>query len=92
MATYFLFGKYGHQGLSGISSERTEKAREIIKEAGGQLKDAYALLGEHDVVLIADLPSTEAAVKASLGLAKLTGISFETAPAIPIEEFDRIAG
>lgn len=91
MATYVLFGKYSTKAIQEISPERTEKAMALIKKAGGELKAGYALLGEHDLILIADLPGTEEAVKLSVGLARLLGISFTTAPAVSLEKFDKLA-
>ena len=48
-------------------------------------------MGEHDLVLIAELPGIQETIKASLALHKLTGISFSTSPAITVEQFDKIA-
>ena len=91
MATYIMFGQYSGEALKGISASRTEKAMGIIKKLGGKLVNAYALLGKIDLVLVVDLPGNKEAVKASLALTKLTGISFTTAPAFPVEEFDKFA-
>ncbi len=91
MATFFLFGKYLPEAFKGISAKRTKAAADIVKKAGGELKSAYALMGEYDLVLIAELPGIQEAIKASLALHKLTGISFSTSPAIPVEQFDKIA-
>jgi len=48
--------------------------------------------GDKPGVRICDLPSTESAVKASIALTKALGISFRTAPALPVEEFDKLVG
>ena len=90
MTTYFMFGSYTTEALKGISADRTEKAGNIIKSFGGQLKSAYALMGEKDLVLITNFPDMQGAVKTSIALNKLTGIAFSTSPAIPVEEFDKI--
>ncbi|MBN1218267.1 MAG: GYD domain-containing protein [Anaerolineae bacterium] len=90
MATYFLFGKYSAGALQGMSAQRTEEAKALIKKFGGEVKSGYALLGEHDLVLIVDLPGTEQAMKASVALAKLTGIAFATAPAVSVADFDKL--
>ena len=50
----------------------------------------YALLGEMDLALIAEFPDTFSAMKASIALSKLTGISFSTSEAMTVEEFDRM--
>jgi uncharacterized protein with GYD domain len=52
----------------------------------------YALLGNYDLALVIDFPTTSDAMKASIGLTKLTGISFTTSAAVTVEEFDKIVG
>ena len=91
MATFLMFGKYSPEALKGISAQRTKKAVGLIEKLGGRVQSMYATLGEHDLVLVVDLPGTEDAVKASIGLAKISGIGFSTAPAVAVEEFDRLA-
>ncbi len=91
MATFFMFGKYSSEAAKGISAERTEKAREAIEKLGGRVRAIYVLLGEYDLVIIADLPRMAEAMQASIALHRLTDISFFTAAAMPIEEFDEMA-
>lgn len=90
MATYFMFGKYSLEGMKGISAGRTAKTLALIKKHGGELRAGYALLGDVDLVLIVDLPDTGQAMKTSAALTKLLGISFSTAPAVSVEEFDKL--
>ena len=90
MGTYLMFGEYSHESAGKISAERTEKASAVIEGSGGKLKGGYALLGEKDLVLIVDFPGTEAAMKASVKLSRMLGISFTTAPAVTVEEFDEL--
>ena len=92
MATFFMFGKYSAEALQGISADRTGKAVEMVKQAGGEVKSMYALLGDRDLVFIVELPSTDDAVKVSIGLSKMTGIAFSTVTAVPVEEFDKLVG
>ena len=91
MSTYFFFGCYSESALKEISAKRTEKASATFQKFGAQVKSIHALLGEHDLVIIAEVPGTEAAMQISLALQKLTGISFTTAPAVPVEQFDKLA-
>jgi uncharacterized protein with GYD domain len=90
MATYFMFGDYSAEALKGISAARTGQAVEAISRLGGEVSAIYALLGEHDLVFIADFPGTEQAMQASVALSKMSGISFTTAPAVGVEDFDRL--
>jgi uncharacterized protein with GYD domain len=91
MATYLMFGKYSVEALKGISARRTEEAKALVKQHGGELKARYALLGFVDLVMVVDLPDTARAMAASATLAKATGIAFTTAPAVSVEEFDKLA-
>jgi uncharacterized protein with GYD domain len=91
MGTYFFFGCYSEGAVKGISRARTEKAAGVFQKFGGELKSIYALLGAHDLVIISEVPGTEAAMQISLSLHKLTGISFNTAPAVSVEQFDKLA-
>lgn len=90
MATFLLFGKYSAQSAKEISSKRSKDAESMVKKLGGTIKAVYALLGETDLLAVVELPGIEAAFKASVDLGKMTGISFTTCPALPIEEFDKI--
>ncbi len=90
MATYFMFGKYTPDAIKGISSGRTEKAAKLVQKFGGEIKSIYALLGEKDLVIIAQFQGIEQAVKSSIALSRLTGIAFTTSEAIAVEDFDRM--
>jgi len=92
MATYLMLGKYSIEAVKEISAERTKKAAALIKECGGEVKAWYALLGEKDLLFIVEFPGTEEAMRASVELTKLLGISFTTAPAVTVEEFDKLVG
>ena len=90
MAKFVMFGKYSSEALKGISSDRTKKAAEVIKKFGGKFDAVYAILGKYDLLIIADFPSIQDVMKASVALSKMSGIGFKTCPAVPIEEFDRL--
>lgn len=90
MATYLMFGRYSQDSVKQISPKRTEDATELIRKNGGKLRSGYALLGKTDLVLIVELPDNERAMRTSVGLSKLLGISFSTAPAVTFDEFDKM--
>ena len=92
MPIFMMFGKYSSEALKEVSSERTEKAVNVVKENGGKVISMYALLGEHDLVLTLDFPDTEKALAASVALNTLTGISFTTSPVVEVEKFDGLLG
>jgi uncharacterized protein with GYD domain len=90
MTTFLLFGEYSLDSVRDISADRTEQAEDLIKKFGGKLKGGYALLGDIDLVLIVDFPNRKQAMKASVGLNKMLGISFRTLPAVTLDEFDKL--
>ena len=91
MALYFMFGKYTSEAaMQGMSAKRTQDAFNVVKKFRGEVKGMYTLLGEHDLVIIAELPGAEEAVKASVALGRMSGVSFRTSPALPVEEFDKM--
>ena len=90
MATFIMFGKYSSDAVKQMSSDRTEKANNIIRKFGGEIKSMYALLGEKDLVFIVDFPDVESALKASVGISRLTGIGFTTSPAVSVDKFDKM--
>ncbi|MEA3439315.1 MAG: GYD domain-containing protein [Chloroflexota bacterium] len=92
MTTYVMFGEYSHGAIKEISADRSKAAEKIITDAGGKVEAGYALLGVADMILIVDFPGLEQAMKVSIELNKLLGISFTTAPAMSIDEFDRLFG
>jgi len=92
MPIFMFFGKYSSESLKGISSERTDRAVNLIKKNGGKVISMYAVLGEHDLVFTLDFPDAEKALATSVELNKLTGISFTTSPVVEVEKFDKLVG
>ena len=90
MATFFMFGKYTTKAIEKISASRTQQVVDEIRKLGGELKSMHVLLGEYDLLFYVALPGTDAAIKASVALSKLTAISFTTCPAVTVEAFDRL--
>lgn len=90
MATYLMFGSYSQDSVRKISAKRTDDTVRLIEKNGGKLTAAYALLGEKDLLLIVDVPTTEQAMKTSVALSRMLGIGFSTTPAVSIEAFDKL--
>ncbi len=90
MTTYFLTGTYGADAIKGISRKRTADVTKMIEDIGGKLVSMYSLLGEKDLVIIAEFPGLKEAIKGSVSISKITGIPFTTYPAITVEEFDEL--
>ena len=92
MTTFIMTGKYSTDALKQLGGGRTAKTNQIIKRCGGTIVGAYATLGEVDMLVIAEFPGDGEAMKASVGLSQVLGISFATMPALRIEDFDKMIG
>ena len=92
MTTFFLFGKYNPNSLRKISSKRTQEANTLVEKNGGKISSGFVLLGEYDLLLKTEFTDIQSALKSSVELSKLLGIGFTTAPAVSIDEFDRLIG
>ena len=90
MATFLMFGSYSRESTRKITAKRTDDTKKLIAKHGGKLTGAYALLGEKDLVLIVEMPSTEQAMKTSVALSQKLDIGFSTVPAVSIEAFDKL--
>ena len=47
------------EALKGVSSARTKKALTLVKKFNGKILSMYALLGDNDLMFIADFPGVE---------------------------------
>ena len=90
MVTYLMFGSYSRRALQEMSVQRTARAVSLIKQFGGEVEAMYATLGRFDLVMVVSLPGLDDAMKATVALTKLTGIAFDTTPAMPVEDFDKL--
>ncbi len=90
MSTFVMMGKYSDDSLKMAGTKRTQRALALLEEHGGEASAIYALLGEWDLIIIADFKSIEGALAASVDLNTFTGIAFSTLPAISVAEFDRM--
>lgn len=91
MATFLMLGNYSPAAIEAVSAKRTHAAQRLIKKHGGKVKSLYALLGQYDLALTAELPDVETAMQISVLLGKSTGISFTTLPAVDVKTFDELA-
>ena len=90
MGTFFMFGNYTSESLKSMSVERTELVKNEIKKLKGEVNAMHALLGQYDLLFCVNFPGIEEAMKASVEISRITGISFVTYPAIPVETFDEL--
>lgn len=92
MATFVMRGTYPPEVVKQISSERNVRGYQILQECGATNVSVYATMGEDDILVLADFPGIHEAMKASVSLTRELGISFDTVPALPIDDFDALVG
>ena len=90
MSIFLLFGRYSSEAIKDISSDRTEKVRDLIKKNNGKIISMYAVMGDHDLVFTINFPDTKTAMATSVALYKLTGIHFTTSAVVDVEQFDTL--
>ncbi len=94
MPTYISLIQYTDQGLQKIkeSPARLDHAKKGYEAAGGKIKDFYLVMGEYDVVVIAELPNDEAAAKLALTLGSAGSIRTRTSRAFTEAEYRKLVG
>ncbi|PSP99783.1 gyd domain protein [Halobacteriales archaeon QS_5_70_17] len=63
--------------------------RHEISDVGGEMRDAYAILGEHDYLLIFEAPDRDTALQISL-VVERRGLDMQTMELIPVERFGEL--
>ena len=63
------------------SPARLDHAKKGYEAAGGKIKEFYLVMGEYDIVVIAELPNDEAAAKLALTLGSAGNIKSRTSRA-----------
>jgi uncharacterized protein with GYD domain len=89
MPIYVTLFRSTAEGTKGLkeSQRYIEEAKKEIKEAGGKIINAYALLGRYDFIYITEFPDQKSALKVLLKTAIKGRVAPENLVAIPLEEF-----
>ncbi len=88
MPTYIMLMKFTQAAIDTIkeSPQRVERARDIFKSVGGELKELYYTFGRYDMIAVVEAPSDEAMGKAFLMIGRFGTVSIETLKAFPEAE------
>lgn len=93
MPKYLFHAKYTADGIKGLekdkASGRAAALRSTVEALGGRLEAFYLAFGEHDWVLLADLPDNASATAFTLTVSKSGLLRTTTTPLLSIEEADR---
>ncbi len=93
MAKYLFQAKYTADGIKGLEKDKASGRKTALSHAvealGGKLEAFYFAFGEHDWILLADLPDTASATAFSLAVSGSGLLRTTTTPLLTVEEQDK---
>lgn len=93
MPKYLIQGSYTAEGLKGLQKDKASGRRAAVMNAleglGGKLDAVYYCLGDHDVIVIADLPNSQAATALSVAASASGLVHTKTTALLTVEEADQ---
>jgi uncharacterized protein with GYD domain len=93
MAKYLVEGSYSVEGLKGLqkdkASGRKQAVTKLLEGLEGKLEGMYFAMGEHDAVLIVDVPDLVTAAAVSLSVSTAGLVRTKTTALLTVEETDR---
>lgn len=96
MPKYLVQASYTAEGLKGLQKDKASGRRAAVTKAveaiGGKLESFYYAFGEHDAVLILDLPDNATAAALAVAVAASGIVRIRTTPLLTIEETDQAMG
>ena len=88
-----------YMALVDVDDQRIQNVQELaaiwgeigndITELGGELVDAYAILGEHDFLVVFEADGRDGAFKTSVSMERY-GLDTQTMEIIPVEDLGRL--
>jgi uncharacterized protein with GYD domain len=92
MAKYVVLVNLTEQALRDIKAapDRTEGAKKLARELGGEMIESYFTMGQYDLVGIMDFPDDAAAAKYALSIGALGNARTTTLKAFTAAEFKEI--
>ena len=92
MPTYIGLYKLTDQGIKNVKDmpQRIEKAIEASEAMGGKVLGVYSVLGEYDLVSIAEFPNDETVLTLALALGAQGNVRTTTLKAFTKAEFAEI--
>ncbi len=92
MPTYVSLFRFTDQGIRNIkeSPARLDAAKKAFQAAGAELKQFYLMMGQYDILLIAEAPDDETVGRVALSLGSMGNVRTETFRAFPESEFRKL--
>lgn len=96
MPKYLVTVSYSAEGAKGVRQDGGSKRREVaghaVESVGGKIEAFYFCFGDHDAIIIADMPDAASAAAVSLAVSSTGAAHLTTTPLITPEEMDHAAG
>jgi uncharacterized protein with GYD domain len=93
MAKYLIQASYTPEGLRGLqkdkASGRKQAVSKVVESLEGKVETMYFALGDHDVVLIVDMPDIVSGAALSLAVSATGLVRTKSTALLTIEETDR---
>ena len=92
MPSYVTLIRLTQQGRDKIKEHpvRLEEAKELYQAMGARIKEFYLVMGQYDMVVIAEAPDDETIAKLSLAIAAAGDSYSESCRAFTEDEYRRI--
>ena len=92
MATYVMLFQFTQKGIENVkeSPGRVEALKQMFQDAGGEIKEFYALLGRYDTAFIAEAPDDETIARLALAIGSKGNVRSETLRAFTADEFRKM--
>ena len=92
MPSYIMLANWTDAGMRSIndSPKRTDAAKKMLEEMGGQLRSLYMTMGVYDLVAIYDAPDDAVAARFMLMLGKQGNVRTKSLKAFPEEAYRQI--
>jgi uncharacterized protein with GYD domain len=95
MPKYLIEASYTREGIAGVQSKGGSSRRDAVAATaeglGGQMESFHFAFGDHDAVVIVDLPDNEAAAAVALAVGASGGAATRTTALLTPEQVDEAA-
>ena len=92
MTTYISLIQYTDKGIQAVkdSPNRLDEGRKLFEQAGARIREFYLVMGEYDIVIIADAPDDETMARLNLMLASKGNVRTRTMRAFNEGEYRKV--
>jgi len=92
MPTYITLIDWTEEGIEDIkeSPGRLDAAKKAFQAAGAELKEFYLLMGQYDMLVVAEAPDDETVARLALSVGSGGAVRTETMRAFTEDEYQQI--